>query len=281
MTVGAALQKIKQQLQTFSHPRLEADRLLAHVLGVEASDLIRRESEKLDPEKTKWLEAAVERRLNGEPLAYVLESQGFFKSEFVVRKGVLVPRPETELVVETALRLYAGRAPETFADLGCGSGCIGLSLLREWPTAHLLAIDASVEAVVIARENMEKLGLQNRCEIRHSPVDNLEYQNRFDLVVANPPYIAVDDPRVEENVRRHEPHEALFAGEKGLSDIFAWSAWAIAALRPGGWWITEIGTGQNEEVGAKLMELGFLNLGIKKDLAGHSRVICAQKPNLF
>lgn len=278
MTVNKALSRTKDQLQPLSHARLEADRLLAYILRISPSELFRHESKKLDSAQAEWLEKAIQRRLKGEPLAYILETQGFYKSDFIVRKGVLVPRPETEFVVESALRLFPTQPPDIFADLGCGSGCIGLSLLKEWRTANLIAVDASLSALDVTRENVEKLGLKNRCETIQSPVEKLKFREHFSLIVANPPYIAQDDPDVEENVRKFEPAEALFAAEKGLAAIFAWSAWAKAALKSGGWWITEIGASQKEAVSAKLIELGFVNLGTKKDLADHPRVVCAQKP---
>lgn len=278
MTVGAKYNAIKQQLQSLSHARLETDRLMAHALQVSPTELIRLENQELDPKMEEWLTGAVARRLEGEPLAYILETQGFYKFDFVVRKGVLIPRPETEFVVETALRLFAREAPKSFADLGCGSGCIGLSLLKEWPSSDLLAVDASETAVEVTKENMMRLSLNHRCRVKQTSVQHLSYADEFDLIVANPPYIAPDDLDVEENVKKYEPHEALFAEQNGFAAIFQWSTWAMTALKSRGWWITEIGAGQMEAVRAKLNELGFTNLGLKKDLAGHIRVMCAQKP---
>src|SRR4051812_9629760 len=121
MTVASLITKIKKQFQELSHPRLEAERLIAHVIEVPSSQLIQHEKDKVLPEKILWLEKAVERRLKGEPLAYILEVQGFYKSDFIVRKGVLIPRPETEFIVESALRLFPNHQPKKFADLGCGS----------------------------------------------------------------------------------------------------------------------------------------------------------------
>lgn len=278
MTVGAKYNAIKQQLQSLPQSRLEADRLMAHALQVSPSELIRMEDEELEPKMAEWLTEAVARRLEGEPLAYILETQGFYKYDFVVRKGVLIPRPETEFVVETALRLFPKEAPKTFADLGCGSGCIGLSLLKEWPSSDLLSVDASETAIEVTKENMMRLSLNHRCRTKLSAVQHLSYLEEFDLIVANPPYIAPDDRQVEENVKKYEPHEALFAEQNGFAAIFQWSTWAMTALKPRGWWVTEIGAGQMEAVRAKLIELGFTNLGLKKDLAGHIRVMCAQKP---
>lgn len=278
MTVGTKLKSMRQKLQSLESARLEADRLMAHALQVSTVDLILRENDSLENRIIEWLDTAVDRRLEGEPLAYILETHGFYKYDFVVRKGVLVPRPETEFVVETALRLFPLESPKVFADLGCGSGCIGLSLLKEWPASELHAFDASETAIEVTKENMMCLSLNHRCMPQLSRVEELEFSEHFDLIVANPPYIAQDDALVEANVKKFEPHEALFAEQNGFAAIFQWSTWAKTALKRGGWWITEIGASQKEAVNAKLIELGFTNLGVKKDLAGHARVICAQKP---
>jgi release factor glutamine methyltransferase len=278
MTVAALIEKIRTQLKDLPASSLEARRLLAHVLGVSTSEIFQHDDDKVDTKKSEWIDSAVQRRLAGEPLAYILESQGFYKSDFVVRKGVLVPRPETEFVVEAALRLFPHRPPDHFADLGCGSGCIGLSLLKEWRTSLLLAVDISETAIAITTENMNRLSLQNRCEVRRASVETQPEKDHFDLIVANPPYIAKDDEGVEENVKKFEPGEALYADNQGMAALNSWSAWAKGALKSGGWWITEIGAGQSENVNAKLKSLGFVNLGAKKDLAGHTRVLCAQKP---
>jgi release factor glutamine methyltransferase len=277
MTIAALIEKIRSQLSIYPNSSLEARRLLAHVLGISTNELFQHDKEKLDRNKNEWLSVAVERRLEGEPLAYILETQGFYKSDFIVRKGVLIPRPETEFVVESALRLFPVQPPERFVDLGCGSGCIGLSLLKEWGHSSLLAVDISETAVAITKENMQRFGLQNRCEVKLASVDSLKEENRFDLIVANPPYIAKGDPQLEKNVEKFEPAVALFAEEDGLGALYSWSTWAKGALKSGGWWITEIGAGQDRQLSAKLMELGFVNLGTKKDLAEHTRVICAQK----
>jgi len=188
---------------------------------------------------------------------------------------VLIPRPETELVVEEALR----RAPNSkrVADLGCGSGCIGPSLLCEWPSAQLWAIDQSKVAIRVTTENAHRLGVSERAHLVLSSVEAITIREKFDLVGANPPYLAEDDPRVEEGVRKFEPASALFSGLAGLAAIEQWSAWAFQQLRPGGVWIFEFGAGQVGDAEAIIAELGFARVQVRQDLAGIERVISAVK----
>jgi release factor glutamine methyltransferase len=232
----------------------------------------------MTPAGEQFVREAIGRRLEGEPLAYILQTQGFYKYEFFVDKRVLVPRPETEIIVDEALIRFAKQPPTRFVDLGCGSGCIGLSLLKEWPQAKLTAVDLSRSAIAVSEENARRLGVSNRVEFLCSDVEKLSDIGAFDLVVANPPYIDKSDSNVEANVRRYEPNEALFAADDGYAKLFAWSHWAFQALKRDGWWILEIGAGQKEKVEAKLFEIGFHDIKIKKDLAGHWRTAVARKP---
>ncbi len=256
--------------------RLEAERIVAHVLKCRTSELWLKEHQSVDED---WVKAAVKRRQSGEPLAYILESQGFYNYDFYVRPGVLIPRPETEHLIERALELFAQQSPLRIADLGCGSGCIGLTLLKEWPNSKLLAIDASETAIQIAKENAERLHVTGRCEFRHACVEQGQETEAFELIVANPPYIDINDPRVEPHVRHFEPAEALFADQNGLAALFSWSEWAHHALKDGGWLLMEIGTGQAGAVKDKLSRIGFPGAEVIKDLAGHERLIAAKKPD--
>ncbi len=184
---------------------------------------------------------------NGEPCAYILGEKSFYKSEFLVKPGVLIPRPETELLVERALKITP--EPKRFADLGAGTGCIGLSLAKEWPHAKGLLIDDSKKALAICRANVSKMDLSNveilEAHINHEhPKD----QGPFDLIVANPPYIAPNDARVESSVEKYEPHRALYAAEEGLAEIRQWLLWAETSLNTGGHYIFEFGQGQESKI---------------------------------
>lgn len=277
MTVLECFEKLRAELQPIvENPRLEAERLLQHFLKIPDHSFLAMDHIEVDDSKLTLLQAAVARRTRGEPLAYIVEHQGFFKYEFVVRPGVLVPRSETEMIVGLALELYPS-PPSVIADLGCGSGCIGLSLLKEWPEARLLAIDSAPAAIAITEENALLLGVHERVVLVHSSVEKLDFNAPVDLIVANPPYIDRGDERVEEHVRSYEPAQALFADQDGLAAIFVWASHAKSFLRQGGWFIVEIGTGQSLAVVAKLNQLGYQNVRVIDDLAGHDRTIIAQR----
>ena len=281
MKVREAFSHIKNLLAKVDSERLETERLLAKALGCTASELFQNENIDLTPKQVQWLEEAVVRRSNGEPLAYILGTQGFYKHDFIVRPGVLIPRPETELIVEKAFHAFGKNPPALIADLGCGSGCIGISLLKEWPNAKLIAFDRSPIALEVARENAKALKVDDRCKFIEGTVESKPRREEFDLIVANPPYVDEADTRVEESVRKYEPREALFASQNGLGAIFAWSEWASIALKRGGVWIVEIGAGQSEPVKVKLDEIGFAKIDPETDLAGHVRIFSAQKPKLW
>ncbi len=183
----------------------------------------------------------------GEPCAYILGEKSFFKSEFLVKPGVLIPRPETELLVERALKIKP--EPKKFADLGAGTGCIGLSLAKEWPHSKGLLIDDSKKALAICRANLVKMELSNVEVLEaHIDKDHPEDQGPFDLIVANPPYIARNDSRVESSVENYEPHRALYAADEGLAEIRQWLFWAEKSLNSGGHYIFEFGQGQESKI---------------------------------
>jgi release factor glutamine methyltransferase len=228
------------------------------------------------------LDAMVARHRAGEPLQYALGRWAFRHLDVMVDRRVLIPRPETEIVVETALSLV-GRRPVLAADLGTGSGVIGLSLAAELPRGTTVWLtDVSSDALDVARANLAGLGraAANVRVAEGSWFDALpdEVQGRLDLVVSNPPYIAVDDAEVEDAVRDWEPHVALFAGADGLD---AYREIAVAAprwLAPGGWLVLEIGHTQSEVVADLLRDAGLADVAVHPDLAGHPRVATARAP---
>jgi release factor glutamine methyltransferase len=248
-------------------PSLEA-RLLLNELEPTASG-------ELMPEMVERARRWVEKRSAGVPLAYLSGRKGFYKGEFFVQPGVLIPRPESEHLIEVAV----ARASEVhhLADLGCGSGCVGLSLLREMPNAKLFALDASPVAVEVTNRNVAAQGLIGRVQVLHTTVEDWKPMFLLDLVVANPPYIAINDPQVEPSVQRYEPHEALYSGKDGLDAIRSWSQWAQRSLAPGGLWVCEFGLGQAQQVQAIFEQLHFEQIQIQRDLSGKERVISAYK----
>lgn len=255
-------------------PRLSALWIFMEVTGKSEAQLIAGAKDSLPLEQIRKIDALIERRVQGEPMAYILGYTEFYKYRFIVDKNVLIPRPETELIVEEALKFSNAVA---IADLGSGSGCIGLSLLKELSQARLWACDISEGAMSVLKQNALALGLNDRVKYSISDVVENVSENEYDLVVSNPPYIAADDPRVEEMVQKYEPGAALFARHQGLEKYELWLPWSYKALRKKGAAIFEFGEGQADAVKNLAAGAGFKKLAIKKDLSGKERVLVAVK----
>jgi release factor glutamine methyltransferase len=245
-------------------PRLDAEVLLAFALGVDRGMLIAHPGRELDPAQARWFQAAVRRRREREPVAYIVGSKGFRMIDLAVDRRVLVPRPETEHVVEAALGLPAGAR---VVDVGTGSGAIALALKHERPDLVVLGTDASGDALDVARANASRLGL----DVRFVRGDLLAGVEDVDAVVSNPPYIA-DGEAVMPEVSRWEPHEALFAGPDGLAVI---RRLATATAAP--FLALEHGEGQADAVEAILREAGFTAVERVHDLAGMERVALGRR----
>jgi release factor glutamine methyltransferase len=256
-------------------PQFEARQMVQECLGLTFAQLMSDPDRILSGEILSRLKEWSGQRAKGVPLAYLSGHKGFYKYDFLVEPGVLVPRPETEIVVETALRRIEERAStHLMADLGSGSGCIGLSIASELTELLLWAVDVSAKACEVTRKNAIALGVMERVKIENSKVEEWKPGLAFDLIVANPPYICAKDTAIDPNVKKHEPHEALFAGEEGLEFVQGWAAWAYQHLRPkGGIFISEIGAGQSRSVQDIFAKQGFDQIQIERDLAGHERVI--------
>jgi release factor glutamine methyltransferase len=232
------------------------------------------------------LDSMLARLAAGEPLQYVLGHWSFRHLDLLVDQRVLIPRPETELVAEVAISLARELPrPVRCADLGTGSGAIGLSLLHEMPpgTVEVWLTDVSLDALDVARANAAGLGVRGAgARFAHgSWFDAVpsHLQESLALVVSNPPYIAEGDPAVEASVREWEPSGALYSGDDGLDAVREVSAGAAFWLRPGGWLVLEIGTGQGAAVQQILEGHGFVDVHIRADLAGHDRIAVARRPN--
>lgn len=268
----------------WEHPRQEAEILTSGIMGQSRSELLLSFPREVSEEDLAELRRAYERRKTGEPMAYILGFKDFYKSRFIVEPGVLVPRPETELLVEEVARLFQDQSLRV-VDLGCGSGCIGLSVLEDFPQAQLLAVDSSVKAIEVTNKNMARFRWENRCQTLRCSVTELD-QNEVtrswwgaaDVVVANPPYISYSDIRVQKEVREFEPAEALFAEEQGFAAIRAWADVADRLLRPGGYYIFEIGCDQLTKTKDFLTQhQGFIGIHSYKDYAGLDRFVRVQK----
>ncbi len=253
-------------------PRREAEVLLGAALGRTRAWLLAHPEECiLDCEATDRYEAGITRRAQGEPVAYILGEKEFWSLPLAVGPGVLVPRPETELVVERALAHFPPDAAFEALDLAAGSGAIALAIAHERPRCRMTATDVSAVAVEMARANAARLDLAARVEVARGSWFEPVTDRTFDVIVSNPPYIAVDDPRVEPGVRRFEPPQALFGGPTGLEAIETIVAGAGRHLAPGGWLVLEHGDTQGEAVRDLLRRAGFERVQTHRDLAGHER----------
>jgi release factor glutamine methyltransferase len=259
VTVGEALRLAEQRLGEagVDSPSVDAELLLAHVLGVTRTGV----HERRDHDVPAEFEALLERRRQREPLAYVLGEWGFRRLVLNTDSRALVPRPETEIVVERCLALLRDEPEPRVLDLGTGSGAIALAIADERPDAHVIAVDSAPEAVALARENAERLDLQ--IEVR---VGDLEVAAEgWDLVVSNPPYVPADEwESLQPEIREWEPRDAL-VGE-GLHE-------EIARLASTRLLVFEVGDGQADHVADALASLGYADITITPDLAEEDRVV--------
>lgn len=264
--IGSLLQETAQRLG-----RTEARLLLQHLTGLSASTLAAYPERLLDAATLATYQTLVSRREQGEPIAYLVGQREFYGRDFHVAPGVLIPRPETELLVEQGLAKTANTPRPRMLDLGCGSGCIALTLALERPDATVLALDASPAALTIARQNAERL----RAPVQFIESDwfsALPPQEKFGLIVANPPYIASADPHLGQGDLRFEPATALASGDDGLDALRHIIATAPRHLQAGAWLLLEHGYDQAEAVHALLEEAGYHDIEQHRDLAGILRV---------
>jgi release factor glutamine methyltransferase len=250
--------------------RLDAELLLEYVTGLSRTDF-RAAPERELPAAAGWsFQQLIRRRLQGEPVAYIRGHQEFWSLLLEVTPAVLIPRPETELVVERALALLRPEATDV-ADLGTGSGAIALAIATERPSLQVTAVDMSGDALEIAKRNAARLQIRNVRFERGSWFGPLAGR-RFDVIAANPPYVARGDADLAAGVGRFEPEVALIPGATGLEAIEQIVAQAGAHLRPGGWLILEHGWTQGGAVRDRLVRGGFAHVRSHADLAGHERV---------
>jgi release factor glutamine methyltransferase len=253
-------------------PRREAEVLLGAALGRTRAWLLANPDERVhDCEATDRYEAFVTRRRHGEPVAYLLGEKEFWSLPLRVEAGVLVPRPETELLVERALEHFPAGAEFAALDLATGSGAVALAIAHERPRCRVTATDISPVAVATARDNAGRLGLAARVEVLQGAWYEPVAKRRFELVVSNPPYIASDDPRVEPGVRRYEPAAALFSGPTGLEALQAIVTETPRHLHGDGWLIVEHGDLQGAAVRELFERACFADVRTHRDLAGRDR----------
>jgi release factor glutamine methyltransferase len=277
MTRAEAIAQAIERLRAVSDsPRQDAEWLLARRAGYSRAQLFARLDEPLPPSEAQAFETDIARRARGEPVAYLLGEQGFWTLSLTVTPAVLIPRPETELLVEWALALCPPEAAPAVADLGTGSGAIALALASERPRARITAVDLSREARAVARANGERLGLP----VTWVEADFAEWLTGGgppqDLILSNPPYVAAGDPHLP--ALRHEPLIALTDGHDGLNALRALIAAAPLLLRAEGHLLLEHGRDQAEAVRRLFGEAGFERIETRRDLAGLERATGGRWP---
>lgn len=275
MTIIASLLRAAQ-LPDSPTERLDAELLLAAAIGKSRSYLHTWPERIVSSEAAQTFADYLARRRDGEPVAYILGQQGFWKLDLEVAPHTLIPRPDTELLVEAALELVPA-SPARVLDLGTGTGAIALALASECPAWQVTAVDRIDEAVALAERNRQRLRLEN-VQVRASHwFDSLDGQH-FDLILSNPPYIAAEDPHLVAGDVRFEPSSALVAGSDGLDDLRTIIAQAPGYLLPRGWLLLEHGYDQAEAVRSLLAEHGFVEVASRRDLGGHERISLGRLP---
>jgi release factor glutamine methyltransferase len=273
LTVAEVLKRSTEYLERkgVPSPRVDAEHLLGKALGLTRVQLYTEHDRALGEEELAAVRELVMRRGGREPLAYILGEWGFRRLALRVDARALIPRPETEVVVERCLARIAGLAEPTVLDVGTGTGAIALAIADEHPGARVTAIDASADALALARENAERCGLRVEL-LEHDLLAGLP-GGPFDLVVSNPPYVESGElPELQPEVRDWEPREAL-VGE-GVTEAVARGARDV--LRPRAWLVLEVADGSAAAVSALLATLGFEAVSASRDLAGRDRVVEAQ-----
>ncbi len=295
LTAARALVKASALLSTqgVDTAHLDAEVLLSHTLGLSRAGLYARLSIPLTSPQWEMFWSLIARRAQREPLAYLIGEREFWSLAFTVTPAVLIPRPETEMVVETALRLLSQSPAHpqgnishrlNILEIGSGSGCIAIALAKELPHAELWAVDISAAALTVAQSNAQRHEVSNRIHFRQgdlfSPISSADEQ--FDLIVSNPPYIAQPDlAALQPEVRDWEPRTAIDGGYDGLDFYRRLAAESASYLRPGRWLVTEAGAGQVAEVLSLVRaQHAFKESYSVKDYTGHERVVVAYKAGL-
>lgn len=279
MRLDLAIQQAAERLRASARgdSRLDAETLLKHVLGRDRAYLYAYPELELSCRELNRYNELLERRASGEPLQYITGHQEFWGLDLLVTPAVLIPRPETEHAVETALELMHGIAAPHLVDVGTGSGCIALALASELQHATIEAVDISSEALEVARSNAQRLSLEH---IRFAKSDLLDVflhaDSAFDLVISNPPYVGEREAdKLQIEVRQYEPHCALFGGEQGLDIYRRLIPQATAVLKAGGWLVMEIGYSQEQAIRELLTD--WREVRSVADLQGIPRVIVARR----
>lgn len=276
-----SIEQLLAQAEQIDSPtaQLDAELLLAFVLDKPRSYLYTWPEKELTAGQINSYTALLERRKRGEPVAYLLGRQGFWTLDLAVAAHTLIPRADTELLVEAALQLADANAALNVLDLGTGSGALALAVASERQSWQVTGVDRIEAAVALAQENQQQLGLSNVRFLRSHWFSAVAHQ-RYDLILSNPPYIAANDPHLQQGDVRFEPLSALVSGADGLDDIRLIIARAPTFLTANGWLLLEHGFDQAAAVRELLQLSGFTQVSSQRDLGGHERISLGRLPSL-
>jgi release factor glutamine methyltransferase len=265
------------QKNKIPNPQLDCEILLSNLIKRDKKHIILNPKELLNSEQLGKFKNLIERRKKGEPIAYLINKKGFWKDEFFVNRDVLIPRPDTELIIEQVLRIYSKERQLQVLDIGTGSGCILLSILKERSNFYGTGIDISRKSINVSKFNAKQLNLTNRVKFFHSSVDNFKI-GKYDLIVSNPPYIELLDLKyLEKDVVNFEPELALSGGIDGFLNIRKVIKKAKTLIKKNGKFILEIGFNQKNKVKKILKEEGFYINKAIKDYGNNDRCIISTK----
>jgi release factor glutamine methyltransferase len=265
------------QKNKIPNPQLDSEILLSNLIRKDKKHIILNPKELLNSEQLDKFKSLIERRKKGEPIAYLINKKEFWKEEFFVNKDVLIPRPDTELIIEQVLKIYSKDEQLQVLDIGTGSGCILLSILKERPNFYGTGIDICKKSINVSKFNAKQLNLMNRVKFFHSSVDNFKI-GKYDLIVSNPPYIELLNLKyLEKDVVSFEPKLALSGGLDGFSKIRKFINKADTLIKKNGKFILEIGFNQKNKVKKILKEEGFYVNKAIKDYGNNDRCIISTK----
>ena len=263
----AALEKAVDKKEA----KLEVQMLLQHILDVNHAWLITHAADEIENQAHQQFQSLIQRRISGEPIAYILGEREFYGLTFKITSDTLIPRPDTESLVEAALAKIPNDQDTAVLDLGTGTGAIALAIAKHRPQAQITAVDNSISALTVAQENAQRLNINNVRFTQSHWFKGLKNQ-MFDLIVSNPPYIEDHDPHLSQGDLRFEPIIALASGEDGLDDLREITANSVHHLKPHGWLLLEHGYKQAAEVAKLLKDAAFHDIQHIEDLAGIQRV---------
>ena len=265
------------QKNKIANPQLDSEILLSNSIKRDKKHIILNPKEVLNLEQLGKFKSLIERRKKGEPIAYLINKKEFWKDEFFVNKDVLIPRPDTELIIEQVLKIYSKDAQSQVLDIGTGSGCILLSILKERPNFYGTGIDISKKSINVSKFNAKQLNLTNRVKFFHSSVDNFN-NGKYDIIVSNPPYIEqLSLKYLEKDVVNFEPKLALSGGFDGFSKIRKVINKTSTLIKKNGKFILEIGFNQKNRTKVILKDKGFFINKVIKDYGNNNRCIVATK----